>query len=89
MRYKIFVVLKKKKKKRIYRKAILLVNLENLADELATINIDNKEAEILLEDIRTQKRMFQSLQIKVAPEPIFKEVQQLAKMATQSFICTL
>ena len=65
-----------------YRKAILLVNSKNLADELTTINTDNKEAEILLEDIRTQKRMFQSLQIKVAPEPIFKEVQQLAKMAT-------
>ena len=57
-----------------YRKAILLVNSKNLADELATINTDNKEAEILLEDIRIQKRMFQSLQIKVAPEPIFKEV---------------
>ena len=72
-----------------YRKAILLVSSENLADEIATINTNNKEAEILLEDIRTQKRMFQSLQIKVAPEPIFKEVQQLEKMATQSFVHTL
>ena len=72
-----------------YRKAILLVSSVNLADELATINTNNKEAEILLEDIRTQKRMFQSLQIKVAPEPIFKEVQQLEKMATQSFVHTL
>ncbi|XP_030923476.1 uncharacterized protein LOC115950416 [Quercus lobata] len=72
-----------------YRKAILFVSSENLVDELATINTNNKEAEILLEDIRTEKRMFQSLQIKVAHEPIFKEVQQLAKMATQSFIHTL
>ena len=72
-----------------YRKAFLLVSSKNLAEELATINTSNKEAEILLEDIRTQKRMLQSLQIKVAPEPIFKEVQQLAKMATQSFAHTL
>ena len=57
-----------------YRKAILLVSSENLADEIATINTNNKEAEILLKDIRTQTRMFQSLQIKVATEPIFKEV---------------
>ena len=64
-----------------YRKAILLVSSKNLADELATINTNKKEAGILLEDIRTQKRMFQSLQIKAAPEPIFQEAQQLAKMA--------
>ena len=72
-----------------YRKAILLVNSVNLADELATINTNNKKAESLLGDIRIQKRMFQSLQIKVAPKLIFKEVQQLAKMATQSFVHTL
>ena len=57
-------------------------SLENLAEELETINTNNKEVEILPKDLRIQKRMFQSLQIKVAPEPIFKEVQQLARMAT-------
>ena len=57
-----------------YRKAILLVNSVNLADELATINTNNKKAESLLGYIRIQKRMFQSLQIKVAPKLIFKEV---------------
>ena len=72
-----------------YRKVILLVSSENLAEELETINTNNKEAKILLEDIRIQKRMFQSLQIKVAPEPIFQEAQQLVKMATQSFVHTL
>ena len=69
-----------------YRKAILLVSSVNLADELATINTNNKEAEILLEDIRTQKRMFQSRQIKVAPEPIFKEVQQHPVFCAHSLI---
>ena len=64
-----------------YRKAILLVSPKNLAEELETINTNNKGAEILLKDIRIQKRMFQSLQIKAAPEPIFQEAQQLAKMA--------
>ncbi|XP_075638407.1 uncharacterized protein LOC142610480 [Castanea sativa] len=65
-----------------YRKAILLVSSVKLAKEVKTTNTNNKEAEILLEDIRIQKRMFQSLYIKVAPAPIFQEVQQLAKMAT-------
>ena len=60
-----------------WRKAILLVSSKNLAEELATINTNNKEEEILLEDIRTQKRTFQSLQVKIAPKPIIKEVQQL------------
>ena len=64
-------------------------SLENLAEELETTNTNNKEAEILPKDLRIQKRMFQSLQIKVAPEPIFQEVHQLAKMATQSFVHTL
>ena len=64
-------------------------SLENLAEELETTNANNKEAEILPKDLRIQKRMFQSLQIKVAPEPIFQEVHQLAKMATQSFVRTL
>ena len=63
--------------------------LENLAEELETINTNNKEAEILPKDLRIQKRMFQSLQIKVALELIFQEAQQLAKMATQSFVRTL
>ncbi|XP_075638408.1 uncharacterized protein LOC142610482 [Castanea sativa] len=65
-----------------YRKAILLVSSVKLAKEVETTNTNNKEAEILLEDIRIQKRIFQSLYIKVAPAPIFQEVQQLAKMAT-------
>ena len=56
--------------------------LENLAEELETINTNNKEAEILPKDLQIQKRMFQSLQIKLAPEPIFQEVHQSAKMAT-------
>ena len=64
-------------------------SLENLAEELETINTNNKEVEILPKDLRIQKRMFQSLQIKVAPEPIFQEVHQLVKMATQSFVHTL
>ena len=62
---------------------------ENLAEELETINTNNKEAEILPKDLQIEKRMFQSLQIKVAPEPIFQEVHQLVKMATQSFVHTL
>ena len=56
--------------------------LENLEKELETINTNNKEAEILPKDLQIQKRMFQSLQIKLAPEPIFQEVHQSAKMAT-------
>ena len=64
-------------------------SFENLAEELETINTNNKEVEILPKDLRIQKRMFQSLQIKVAPEPIFQEVHQLVKMATQSFVHTL
>ena len=64
-------------------------SFEILAEELETINTNNKEVEILPKDLRIQKRMFQSLQIKVAPEPIFQEVHQLVKMATQSFVHTL
>ena len=60
--------------------------LENLEKELETINTNNKEAEILPKDLQIQKRMFQSLQIKLAPEPIFQEVHQSAKMATKSFV---
>ena len=56
--------------------------LENLEKELETINTNNKEAEILPKDLQIQKRMFQSLQIKLASEPIFQEVHQSAKMAT-------
>ena len=56
--------------------------LENLEKELETTNTNNKEAEILPKDLQIQKRMFQSLQIKLAPEPIFQEVHQSAKMAT-------
>ena len=56
--------------------------LENLEKELETINTNNKEAEILPKDLQIQKRMFQSLQIKLAPEPIFQEVHQSAKMET-------
>ena len=56
--------------------------LENLEKELETINTNNKEAEILPKDLQIQKRMFQSLQIKLAPEPIFQEVHQSVKMAT-------
>ena len=56
--------------------------LENLEKELETINTNNKEAEILPKDLQIQKRMFQSLQIKLTPEPIFQEVHQSAKMAT-------
>ena len=65
------------------------LGLENLEKELETINTNKKEAEILSKDLQIQKRMFQSLQIKLAPEPIFQEVHQLAKMATQSFVHTL
>ena len=64
-------------------------SFENLAEELETINTNNKEVEILPKDLRIQKRMFQCLQIKVTPKPIFQEAQQLAKMATQSFVHTL
>ena len=58
------------------------LGLENLEKELETINTNKKEAEILSKDLQIQKRMFQSLQIKLAPEPIFQEVHQSAKMAT-------
>ena len=58
------------------------LGLENLEKELETINTNKKEAEILSKDLQIQKRMFQSLQIKLAPEPIFQEVHQSVKMAT-------